>query len=273
MKEKGIKNPFGDNTDDIPETEEEEQSDKSNSNSNITMKNGGGFQDDFVKKELAKSGINEDSLKIGYKIGEQIVKNSKFVDFFSLDGLKPYFDVDNKYVLVKLRYLFLPFLKEKSLDSDEIQNKYNIEYFDLYLPIMSFITYVLIISFITALTNPSVFNPQTLGKILSKDFSLYIINAALVKLLMFIFLNNPLSFTEIFALTGYKFIYMIIYVLFGSLIETKKIKYVVFLIFALLSALFTRKCLNKKLSDENFKNTIIYASLAADLCIMFLILL
>ena len=270
MKEKGIKNPFGDNID-VPETEEEEQPDKSNSNS--TMKTGGGHQDDFLKKEFAKTGITEDSLKFGVKIGEQLVRNSKFVDYFSLDGLKPYFDVDNTYVLVKLRYLFLPFLKEKSLDSDEIQNKYNIEYFDLYLPIMSFITYVLAVSFITALTDPSTFNPQTLGKILSKDFSLYMINAALVKLLMFIFLNNPLSFTEIFSLTGYKFIYMIIYAIFRTLIETKKIKYVVFLLFALLSVLFTRKCLNKKLSNENFKNAIIYSCLAADLCIMFLILL
>lgn len=269
MSEKTIKNPFGDNND-IPETEEEEKSDKSNSH-NIAKNNG--FQDDFVKNELSKNGINEDSLKIGYKIGEQIVKNSKFVDYFSLEGLKPYFDVDNKYVLIKLRYLFLPFLKEKSIDTDELQNKYNIEYSDLYLPIMSFITYVLAVSFITALSNPSIFNPQTLGKILSKDFSLYIINASIIKLLMFIFLNNPLSFTEIFSLTGYKFVYMIIYSIFRTFIEAKTVKYVVFLIFALLSALFTRKCLNKKLSNEGFKSTIIYASLAADFCVMFLILL
>ena len=125
MKEKGIKNPFGDNID-VPETEEEEQPNKSNSN--ITIKTGGGYQDDFLKKNLQKTGISEDSLKFGVKIGEQLVRNSKYVDYFSLDGLKPYFDVDNKYVLVKLRYLFLPFLKEKSLASDEIQNKYNIEY-------------------------------------------------------------------------------------------------------------------------------------------------
>ena len=46
---------------------------------------------------------------------------------------------------------------------------------------MSFITYVLVVSFISAIENPGVFNPQTLGKILSQDFSLYIINAMAIK--------------------------------------------------------------------------------------------
>ena len=268
MAEKSIKNPFGD-TIEMPQMEEE------NPNPENIIKNNT-FQDDYVKQELAKTGINEDTLKLGLNMGKQIVKNSKFVDYFSLEGLKPYFDVDNKYVLIKLRYLFLPFLKEKSantVNTNEIETKYNIEYSDLYLPIMSFISYVLAVSFITALKNPSIFNPQTLGKILSKDFSLYIINAAIIKLLMFIFLSHPLSFTEIFSLVGYKFIYMIIYAIFRSFIEAKTVKYIVFLIFALLSALFSRKCLEKKLTNENFKKTIIYSSLAADFCIMFLILL
>ena len=268
--QKPITNPFGDT---IDMAQNEEESDNQNGN-NINKSNS--FQEDYVKNELAKSGINEDTLKFGLNMGKQIVKNSKFVDYFSLEGLKPYFDVDNKYVLVKFRYLFLPFLKEKSsntVNSNELENKYNIEYFDLYLPIMSFITYVLAISFIIAIKTPEIFNPQTLGKILSKDFSLYIINASIIKLLMFIFINNPLSFTEIFSLTGYKFVYMIIYVIFRSFIETKSIKMIVFAFFALLSTLYNKKCLDKKLSNENFKNTIIYISLVVDFCFMFLILL
>ena len=271
MSEKTIKNPFGD-TIEMPEPEEE----ISNQNNENIIKNNNSFQDDYVKNELAKNGINEDTLKIGYKMGEQIVRNSKFVDYFSLEGLKPYFDVDNKYVLIKFKYLFLPFLKENTsntVNTNEIQTKYSIEYSDLYLPIMSFITFVLAISFITALQDPANFNPQTLGKILSKDFSLYIINAAFVKLLMFIFLNNPLSFTAIFSLVGYKFIYMIIYAILRSIFEGKNLIYIIFFIFAILSALFSKKCLDKKLANENFKKTIIISTLATDFCIMFLILL
>ena len=90
---------------------------------------------------------------------------------------------------------------------------------------------------------------------------------------MFIFINNPLSFTEIFSLTGYKFVYMIIYAIIRSFIESETIKMIIFVNFALLSAFFTKKCLDKKLSNENFKNTIIYISLAVDFCAMLLILL
>ena len=210
MKETSIKNPFGDSISMSPSNDD---SDNNNINlSQPTPSKNDEFQDETIKNKLAENGITEDTLKFGINMGKQIVKNSKFVDYFSLEGLKPYFDVDNKYVLYKFRYLFIPFLKEKQINSsEEVQNKYNIEYFDLYLPLMSFITYVLVVSFISAIKNPGVFNPQTLGKILSKDFSLYIINVMAIKLLMFIFLTNPLSFMDISSLVGYKFIHMIIF--------------------------------------------------------------
>ena len=202
------------------------------------------------------------------------MRNSKFVDYFSLEGLKPYFDVDNKYVIYKFRYLFIPFLKEKQINSsEEYDSKYNIEYFDLYLPLMSFITYVLVVSFISAINNPGVFNPQTLGKILSKDFSLYIINVMAVKLLMFIFLTNPLRFMDISSLVGYKFIHMIIYKILSNFIEAKKIKYIVFFILSTLLLFFIRKCLNKRLNNEKYKSLIIYLTLVGDFCTMFLIII
>ena len=262
-----VKNPFGETVD--MATMEEEDSD----NQNLYNIKNNDFQDDYVKNELAKKGISEESLKLGLNMGKQLVKNSKFVDYFSLEGLKPYFQIDNRYVLIKLRYLFLPFLKDKSVNNNELQFKYNIEYPDLYLPIMSFITYVLSISFMTAIKNPKNFTPQTLGRMLSKDFSLYIINACFVKLLMFIFLNNPLSFTDICSIVGYKFVYMVIYSIFSIFMTTKTIRYIIFVLFSLLSGLFIRKCLNKKLSNESFKRTIIYSSLATDIFVMFLMLL
>ena len=272
MKEQSIRNPFGDSISMSP------SNDDSDNNNNINLSQATPAKsDEFpdeIKNKLAESGITEDTLKFGINMGKQIVKNSKFVDYFSLEGLKPYFDVDNKYVLYKFRYLFVPFLKEKQMNnSEEIQNKYSIEYFDLYLPLMSFITYVLVVSFISAINNPGVFNPQTLGKILSKDFSLYIINATAIKLLMFIFLKQSLSFMDISSLVGYKFIHMIIYKIISNFIETKYIKYILFFVLAILLSFFSKKCLDKRLSNEGFKNIIIYLTLAADFCTMSLIIL
>ena len=251
--------------------------DSDNNNINLsqqTPSKSDDFQDEMIKNKLAENGITEDTLKFGINMGKQIVKNTKFVDYFSLEGLKPYFDVDNKYVLYKFRYLFIPFLKEKQINSsEEIQNKYNIEYFDLYLPLMSFITYVLVVSFISAIKNPEVFNPQTLGKILSKDFSLYIMNAMAIKLLMFIFLKNSLSFMDICSLVGYKFIHMIIFKILSNFIESKSINYIIFFILAAQISFFLKKCLDKRLSNEGFKNIIIYLTMALDFCTMSLIIL
>ena len=272
MTETSIKNPFGDSITMSPSNEEAD-----NNNFVLNQPNpikNDGFQDEMFKNKLAENGITEDTLKFGINMGKQIVKNSKFVDYFSLEGLKPYFDVDNKYVLYKFRYLFIPFLKEKQINSsEEVQNKYNIEYFDLYLPLMSFITYVLVVSFISAIKNPGVFNPQTLGKILSKDFSLYIINVMAIKLLMFIFLTNPLSFMDISSLVGYKFIHMIIFKIISNFIETKSINYVIFFVLSALLLFFIKKCLDKRLLNENYQNIIIYLTLAADFCTMSLIIL
>ena len=272
MKETSIKNPFGDSISMSPSND-----DTNNNNINLsqqTPSKSDDFQDEMIKNKLAENGITEDTLKFGINMGKQIVKNTKFVDYFSLEGLKPYFDVDNKYVLYKFRYLFIPFLKEKQINSsEEIQNKYNIEYFDLYLPLMSFITYVLVVSFISAIKNPEVFNPQTLGKILSKDFSLYIMNAMAIKLLMFIFLKNSISFMDICSLVGYKFIHMIIFKILSNFIESKTINYIIFFILAAQISFFLKKCLDKLLSNEGFKNIIIYLTMALDFCTMFLIIL
>ena len=272
MKETSIKNPFGDSISMSPSNDD---SDNNNINlSQQTPSKSDDFQDEMFKNKLAENGISEDTLKFGINMGKQIVKNTKFVDYFSLEGLKPYFDVDNKYVLYKFRYLFIPFLKEKQINSsEEIQNKYNIEYFDLYLPLMSFITYVLVVSFISAIKNPEVFNPQTLGKILSKDFSLYIMNAMAIKLLMFIFLKNSLSFMDICSLVGYKFIHMIIFKILSNFIESKTINYIIFFILAAQISFFLKKCLDKRLSNEGFKNIIIYLTMALDFCTMSLIIL
>ena len=272
MKETSIKNPFGDSISMSPNNDD---SDNNNINlSQQTPSKSDDFQDEMIKNKLAENGISEDTLKFGINMGKQIVKNTKFVDYFSLEGLKPYFDVDNKYVLYKFRYLFIPFLKEKQINSsEEIQNKYNIEYFDLYLPLMSFITYVLVVSFISAIKNPEVFNPQTLGKISSKDFSLYIMNAMAIKLLMFIFLKNSLSFMDICSLVGYKFIHMIIFKILSNFIESKSINYIIFFILAAQISFFLKKCLDKRLSNEGFKNIIIYLTMALDFCTMSLIIL
>ena len=83
-------------------------------------------------------------------------------DLFSLKFLKPYFTVDNRYVSRKLKMIVFPFLNNelKSLneeiesDQDETNNELSnkgisrnsIAFPDLYVPLMGFITYLLVIA-------------------------------------------------------------------------------------------------------------------------------
>lgn len=274
----GIKNPFGDSSSDYPSNSQDDLSNPMTNNSSQATESSKFNQDeDYIKNELAKKGISEESLKLGLNMGKQLVQNSKFIDYFSLNGLKPYFDIDNKYVLIKLQQIFVPFLKNKTISNNNLPenmgDKYSLEHIDLYIPIMSFITYVLSVGFNIALKNKESFKPQTLGKVSTKDLSLYIINAAIIKLLMFVFLNKNLSFCEIFAIAGYKFILLILYVLFNVFLDSRIMKYSIFGVLSLIGVYFVYRCLNKKLAEENFKKTIILLILGLEVLTMFFILL
>lgn len=117
------------------------------------------------------SGINmkaaETISNVGFEITKGFVKNiindetKGITDLFSLKFLKPYFSVDNKYVSMKLKLILFPFLynESKSLNeeiefeqddtnNDKNQNisKSSIAFPDLYVPLMGFITFLLVIA-------------------------------------------------------------------------------------------------------------------------------
>ena len=201
MDSKTVKTPFKKTNKPNP-TNNEENNDDNNSKSQA--QNNFGLPPepgDFLRNELAKRGITEDTLGLGYNIGRKFVKDSKFIDYFSLNGLKPYFQVNNKYVVTKLKNIFIPLYLFKKDPVEEDSNSYGdsngygnnpydqgynndsssfnqsgqsnnqngsqsqisgnnfnadartdipkskIEYPDLYIPVMAFITYVLLIGF------------------------------------------------------------------------------------------------------------------------------
>ena len=81
MSEQTIKNPFGDSISMSPISE-----DVDNQQVNTQIPSEGKEFQDEIKNKLAENGISEDTLKFGLNMGKQIVKNSKFVDYFSLEG-------------------------------------------------------------------------------------------------------------------------------------------------------------------------------------------
>ncbi len=203
------KNPF-----DTSNEEEEIAGVDSPVDTNNQFTFGGNNPEDLIKKGLKNSGIPEEAVKAGLKIGEQIIKDSqsKFIDYFSLEGLKPYFNVTNKYVLLKLIYIILPFLYK--VDSTlSTQQNIKIESPDLYIPLMSFITYVLLIGFNSAYQQQKIFEPEILGKIASKNSFILFIQVALLKLTMFIFSNIQIPFLDVLCFIGYKMVLIVLVVI------------------------------------------------------------
>ena len=284
MTSKTVKNPFASQ---IEEEEEEESKISTNSNySESSMLNKNKIlpeteSDNFIKSQLEKSGLNEDTLKFGLNMGKQMMKNSRFIDYFSLDGLKPYFDVDNKYVLTKLKYIFFPFLNDQKTDnsltsirniqSKEEQNseyKYKLERPDLYIPFMSFVTYILLTSFSISFQNEKIFDPELLGKITSKNFFLFIGNGLIIKLLLFIFTKSTLSFIECFAYSGYKFIFLVMFGILSNFTINNLAIYVIFGVACVFDCLFVRKCFSRRLVDDVFKEIMILLTIGLELVMM-----
>eukprot|EP01029_Cantina_marsupialis_P030003 TRINITY_DN790_c0_g1_i1.p1 TRINITY_DN790_c0_g1~~TRINITY_DN790_c0_g1_i1.p1 ORF type:complete len:145 (+),score=37.95 TRINITY_DN790_c0_g1_i1:93-527(+) len=99
------------------------------------------------------------------KVGIQYVQNnmSKYVPWFSgfWNSLRPYFNVNNVYVMKKLKMLLFPFThqdwKRTSLPStdgntEEYEAPINdIAAPDLYLPTMAFMSFVLLIGFVAGI--------------------------------------------------------------------------------------------------------------------------
>ena len=79
--------------------------------------------------------------------------------WFSLDSLKDYFDVTNTYVLRKLKLILLPFLSTQEDWSATSEPQYgentsqgftprtNVQAPDLYIPLMAFVTFIIVSCF------------------------------------------------------------------------------------------------------------------------------
>ena len=93
-KSKTIKNPFASSS--VVANIEDDDSNKDDSTPSPQISSESKFNfpqepEQYIKNELAKTGISEDSLKLGYNIGKNIIKESKFIDYFFIRWIKTLF--------------------------------------------------------------------------------------------------------------------------------------------------------------------------------------
>jgi hypothetical protein len=156
-------------------------------------------------------------------------------------NLHIYFDVTNTYVLKKLQLISAPYLTsgdwQHELSPDGLPGtpRFNKHAPDLYIPLMSLITLILLSGLNSGILGK--FTPQVLGLTASTSiiflcFDLLILYAGLY------FLQNPLpAILEVVAYSGYKFVPCVA-VSFFTLVIGKEVYWPVFCYFAMCFGIF-----------------------------------
>ncbi|KAK0412526.1 hypothetical protein QR680_006266 [Steinernema hermaphroditum] len=168
---------------------------------------GGGFQQQF----MADSVMNAAKQFGGQFAEEQKEKFSKVLSSFHL---KYYFAVDNSYVGKKLAILLFPFLhKDWSVrysNSDEpVPARMDVNAPDLYIPLMAFVTYILLSGFVLGTQNR--FSPEQLGMLTSNALIYLIIENVIVLITKYVMnISQALSLWHSLAFTTYKYPGMIL---------------------------------------------------------------
>lgn len=132
-------------------------------------------------------------------------------------NLKPLFAVDDGYVLKKLGFILFPFLHRRWHGNQE-QPKDNIVQPDLYIPLMSFMTYVLAAGYMLGLKGK--FSPEQLGILSSSALVCLFLEVGLMVILFSVFnVRTWFSFLHYIAFSGYKFVPIIVAMLISLMFQ------------------------------------------------------
>jgi len=138
--------------------------------------------------------------------------------------LRSYFAVDNRYVKRKMLKVLFPFTN-KQWRRDQVEGPDMVNYAlphsdenapDLYLPIMSLVTYCLLSAFLYGTAGQ--FNPEVIADVISKCFVTQIIEVLVIRGCLYI-MQAPIPFLDIFSYTGYKYLGLTISMLCGIIFK------------------------------------------------------
>lgn len=154
--------------------------------------------------------------------GKDIV-HKNLEKYVSTSKLKYYFAVDTAYVGKKLGMLVFPYTHSDwsiKYDQDQpVAPRYEVNAPDLYIPVMAFVTYVLVSGIVLGVQNR--FTPEQFGIQASTALVWIIIELLAIMLSLYIMnLSTELKYMDIIAYTGYKFLGMIFSLLGGLLFQS-----------------------------------------------------
>jgi len=144
-------------------------------------------------------------------------KNTSFLNrYLQSTNLKYYFCVDNSYVAQKISILLCPLLQKSYQRKRE--NRNGQEFYlppkedknapDLYIPIMAFVTYIILIGFVMGLKNR--FTPEILGMTASTGLVALIIQVLFLKFGFYLLDSEDVSILDLLSYSGYIFVNLVV---------------------------------------------------------------
>ncbi|ETW10331.1 hypothetical protein H310_00657 [Aphanomyces invadans] len=174
-----------------------------------------------VNPELLNNPMAAYAMNHGAKLMEDQVKSfmpgaaAGALNMFG--SVKYYFTVNNTYVVHRLKMLLCPFLhKDWRRIVQSEGNGTDVAYAppsmdknapDLYIPLMSFVTYILIVGYIKGASGR--FNPDVITDVSTSCCLLQLLEICLMKLGLYL-LNSQINWLDLVSFTGYKYVALVL---------------------------------------------------------------
>jgi hypothetical protein len=143
--------------------------------------------------------------------------SAQFNRYVNVSAMKHYFNVSNKYVVNKLFIVLFPWRhrpwsRQQQPMATSAQSgpmflppREDINSPDMYIPVMAFVTYILLSTLLAGLQGA--FRPELLGLTATNAFAVVIIELLLLKLGTYLLnISNESQWLDLVAYSGYKFV-------------------------------------------------------------------
>ncbi|KAI9848610.1 MAG: hypothetical protein M1838_000482 [Thelocarpon superellum] len=178
--------------------------------------------------------LNDQTAQMGFQVGKSaVMAGQEYMEqnlnrYISIPTLKHYFNVSNSYVLTKLMLVLFPWRhrpwSRKSTISPSSQStifmppREDINSPDMYIPVMAFVTYILLSTLLAGLRGA--FHPELLGLTATTAFVIVIVEIMALKMGCYLLsITNESQLLDLVAYSGYKFVGIITTLIVTELLD------------------------------------------------------
>ncbi|KAF9432460.1 hypothetical protein BGZ76_010779 [Entomortierella beljakovae] len=217
--------------------------------------------------------MNDGTTQLGMQFGRSaVMAGQEYVEqnlnrWVNRAALQPYFNVSNQYVVSKLKLLVFPWrhkLWTRALRRSEttgetigyLAPRDDINAPDMYIPVMAFVTYVLLIGISMGTTDR--FNPDILGPTASSALAIVLLEFTLIKLCIYLLnISSDVPILDLLAYSGYKFVGIVISIVAQLVKAPRSVFWSVFLYTGAATGFFLLRSLRYVILPEATAGTVL----------------